>query len=200
MEVLIKYDFFALVETWTSAQSKLCCDGYSFLHKEGVRKAKKGIRSGVGVLYYKNIYTAGVSLLPSSNEYCMWVQLDGNFFGFDRNIYMEIIYIKPADARSRDTYFDEIETDIVKYSSQGDIILSSDFNTRTGSVADYILNDDNETTSDYVPLPLTYTNDIQEGRNNMNSCCNDYGKILTEICCNHSLRISNGRVTGNTLF
>lgn len=122
----------------------------------------------------------------------MWVRLDKNVFNFERDVYLGIIYLRPADAKTRDTYFDGLEQDITKYRVLGDIVLSGDFNARTGTAPDFIPNED-DTSSAYIGLPDTYVNDIPEGRNN------ECGKCLIDMCCDPSLRILNGRFAGDTL-
>lgn len=75
--------------------------------------------------------------------------------------------------------------------------MTGDFNARTSNVPDYVINDEYNTHTSHIPLPECYENDVQLQRNNFDDCCNQYGKLLLEICSSHGLRILNGRVTGD---
>lgn len=195
VEAMEKYDFIAMVETWCTVQSNLKMSGYTHFMKEGIKTTKKGRRSGGVVLYFKNKFRHGVHQVPSNNRYCMWVQLDSAVFGFERDVYMGIVYIKPGNARMRDQYFTELENDTIKYKGKGDVILTGDFNARTSTESDYIHNDDSS--SSYISLPDSYTQDLPLHRNNSDNVCNGYGTSLLNMCCNHGIRILNGRMVGD---
>ena len=55
--------------------------------------------------------------------------------------------------------FDNLNKDISEYSNHGKIILSGDFNCRTGEQADHINNDTLFSRADNNILPETYTCD-----------------------------------------
>ncbi len=196
-ENIEKYDFIGMVETWCTKQSNLKINGYTHYMKEGLKNTKKGRRSGGVAFYFKNKFRHAVHQVPSANKYCMWIQLDSAFFGFERDIYVCIVYVKPGSAKLRDQYFTELENDIVKYKSKGNVILSGDFNARTGTERDYISNDDSA--SSYIMLPDSYTGDVPLHRNNSDNVCNGYGTSLLDMCCNHGIRILNGRMVGDLL-
>ena len=196
--IVQKYDFFSVVESWCSRQSTVNIAGYSHFSEVAVKTHKKGRGSGGVVFYFNNRFKNGVHLMPSSNKHCMWIKLDSSMFGLDRDIFLGVIYLKPTtcvDARGK--LFENLENDIVKYKSQGDIILSGDFNSRTGIEPDYILNDGSSTNYD-VPLPEFYEEDIPLIRNNPDKVLNMAGKSLLEICKNNTLRLLNGRTVGDS--
>ena len=113
-------------------------------------------------------------------------------------MYLGIIYVRYTnDAKDRDLYFEQLDKEISKHRSMGDNILAGDFNSRTGSLEDYIINDQFGSSDIYMPLPDSYVNDIPLHRNNCDTVCNHFGKLLLDICCSHSIRIMNGRLTGD---
>jgi hypothetical protein len=152
----------------------------------------------VWFFYFKQKLRPGIHLLNSNSKYCMWVRLDCNFFGFEKDLYYGIIYLRSTeDRKSRDLYFEQLDNDIVKYRSMGDIVITGDFNARTSTTPDYIINDHYDKSDSHIPLPEMYVNDIPLFRNNVDTKCNQYGKLLLDVCCSHSLRILNGRLTGD---
>jgi hypothetical protein len=68
--------------------------------------------------------------------------LDKTFFKQDFDIYLSVLYIKTQNPNvdSREI-FDNLNKDIAEYSNHEQIILSDDFNCRTGEQADHIIND-----------------------------------------------------------
>ena len=87
-----------------------------------------------------------------------------------------------------------IETDILVYKSMGSVIILGDFNAKTGSQPDYILNDED----DFLPLNEDYVIDsnIIDRKSKDTKVCSR-GKELLEICIFSSLRILNGRAFGD---
>ena len=77
------------------------------------------------------------------------------YFALKENNYNSM---KSSDAKTRDESFEQLVNDIVKYNVPGDVLLSGDFNARTGTNPDFIWNDDN--VSDFVSLPLSYIYDL----------------------------------------
>ena len=80
--------------------------------------------------------------------------------------------------------------EIAKFSPLGHIILTGDFNARTGVLLDYIAEDSDQ----YISLPPEYELDIPVPRSSENRAINNFGKELIELCIAGQLRIVNGRV------
>ena len=77
------------------------------------------------------------------------------------------------------------------YASLGDIILSGDFNSRSGyRFKDYILADSNE----FLPVDQSFEIDYDNFRNSKDKKDNSYGKHLSELCITHNL---SGRTAGD---
>ena len=91
-----------------------------------------------------------------------------------------------------------LNMDIVEYSNHGKIILSDDFNCRTGEHADHIINDTLFNRADNNILPETYTCDKELVRTNCDKTINLQGKLLLETCIGTKLRILNGRYLGDS--
>ena len=69
----------------------------------------------------------------------MWSKLDKTFFNPDQDIFLCAIYIPPRESPYFNSdFFDGLQNDIAKYSSEGHILLTGDFNARTGCALDYV--------------------------------------------------------------
>ena len=72
-----------------------------------------------------------------------------------------------------------VETDVAKYKNLGAVMLMGDFNARTASEDDFIMNDDDN----YLPLHEDYIIDSNI--------------VHRKICISSRLRILNGRTFGD---
>jgi hypothetical protein len=85
----------------------------------------------------KPTHRKAITVLKQS-KYSTWMKLDKSIFNFKRNIYLCFVYIKPYQCKDlSEIIFSEIQSDITVYSSLGDILISDDFNARTGGLEDF---------------------------------------------------------------
>jgi hypothetical protein len=65
------------------------------------------------------------------------IKIGKALFDFDEDVYMSYLYVRPHDSRVlREDEFDFVdilEACISKYESEGKIVISGDFNSRTGN-------------------------------------------------------------------
>ena len=105
----------------------------------------------------------GIQFLKHQTNDYIWLQLCKEFFGLKQDIFICDMYNHPADSsysRALDLYyFDVLEKEITDFSRQGQIILGGDLDARTGSLPDFITEDND----DHLPLIL-----ISRGRHLMN--------------------------------
>ena len=106
------------------------------------------------------------------------------------------LYIPPSSSKYFDPeLFEELEKDVLNFSSQGSILLLGDFNSRTGKYSDSVCHDGNniivndQSESSFYPIR----------RNSYDNEINNHGKRLLDICKSAELKILNGRVWGDTL-
>ena len=74
----------------------------------------------------------------------MWLKLDADFFGFDKDVFLCLAYISPESSchpTSRDNLWNLLEEEIASFSNCGQIILTGDLNARTSSLPDYATHD-----------------------------------------------------------
>jgi hypothetical protein len=96
-----------------------------------------GRPSGGMFIFTKPTHRKAITVLKQS-KYSTWMKLDKSIFNFKRNIYLCFVYIKPYQSKDlSEIIFSEIQSDITVYSSLGDILISGDFNARTGGLEDF---------------------------------------------------------------
>lgn len=201
-----KFDIFGITESWTSSESNIALPGFKAIHEPGIKKkGKKGRRSGGIILYIKQHLTKnnGITKIHNDKQF-IWLKISKKIFGTTHDIFLCCLYIKPritSISPEHDALFEKLTYFINKYSNQGKIILMGDFNSRSGSLDDFIKHDDiiNDTCNPDL-LPDSYNIDIPlQRRNNLDRTINEQGKNLIEMCIETKLRILNGRVIGDSL-
>ena len=197
-EFIDNLDFLGIVETWTHQDSPISLPGYKHFHQPAKKLKKKGRRSGGILVYYKDTFDNGVKLM-SQYDYGIWLKLDKNFFGTEFDLYLAVIYIKPKTPTfdPEDTFL-KLKLDIAKFSSSGKVILTGDFNSRTGKLPDFITNDSTFPKSTEDILPSDYSCDTCSERLSRDKIVNCQGKLLLETCIETKSRILNGRLLGDS--
>ena len=196
------YDILGLVEIHTvqGENTTASIAGYEthYLSRPKHLKAKHG-SEGITILLKPNL-RQGIKFTHAQNNDFVWLELDPHFFGLKQTIFICYAYDPPQEStyskRMDQNILDRIESDICKYKSKGEIILMGDINARTGTNIDHIANDE----SNYLPLDSDYTLDTHiTSRTNQDTCTDERGKHLLEICIAGQLRILNGRKLGDSL-
>ena len=158
------------------------------------KKAKRG--SGGLICYHRKEITDGIEFINSPEHTDrLWVKLDKCFFGFQKDIYICSVYVTPESSThnsSRDNVWHLLQTEIADLSTKGDIMLTGDFNARTGTQRDYVYHD-SSVAEHYIPLPPDYQTDKEKMRASQDVVINNYGRELLDLCISSRLRIVNGR-------
>ena len=164
------------------------------------RKFKKGnqLYGGLGILVKKTI-RKGVKYLPVTCSEYQWLELDKKFFGLDKNLYVCFAYIPPQYSSfyvdQNVDFLDLLDNDIASYRNKGSVLILGDFNARTGSEPDFVVNDDDS----YLPLNDDYIIDnVLLRRNSQDIKICSRGRDLLDVCISSRLRILNGRTLGDS--
>ena len=121
-------------------------------------KQNGNIDGGIAILVKPHIMQ-GVSLIDTTNRDYIWLKLDRNFFGLEKDIYVCCAYLP----HERSCYIDKHELDIVdvieseieKYSKDGYIYFVGDLNGRCASLLDFIENDSDDDFDDHYLITIT---------------------------------------------
>ena len=192
IKLIENFDIFSLVETWHTSKTKICLKGFDSLDVMRTKKCKRGRNSGGIIVFIKNTIRKGVVQLKSKIQDSMWLKLNRNFFGIQKDLYLCVTYRKPSDLKGCEAYFTALEDEISKFSAQGSVCITGDINARTAVRPDFIETDETLFTDnifEYKSCNLV--------RNNLDMKTNAAGLQLLELCKTTDMLILNGRVVGN---
>ena len=200
LNVVKATDIIAFVETQTSPDVPLSLNGYVTYRRDRPKSNNGRNFGGWAILIKEDLFhTRGISFMKQTDDF-VWIKLCKNTFQFQEDIYLCILYIPPCNSkyvsRSNTDILENIQNDISNFSKSGKIILAGDFNARTGTELDFILNDADIDNA----VDIEYISDIQIPlRRSLDCTLNARGKELIELCVSSKLRIVNGRQIGDTL-
>ena len=198
IEMFSNYDMVCLTETWSSVRTNIKLKGFENpLHRFRYKRRKKGRRSGGILVYFKKHIAQGIKEMPKTHDDLLWLKLEKQFFSFDKDVFLCVAYIPPVAGQSISTAFSQMERDIARFSKLGEIFLSGDFNARTGTLKDYICDDQPDK---YIQNSNDYSIDLSKHntiRCNQDVKLNVRGRDLVDLCKSANLRICNGRTIGD---
>ena len=201
-----KYDLILVCESWTSKTSNITISGFESFpsHRPKVNKKARRCSGGV-ILYVKEHFVKGVSVIKDDTPDIIWARLDKDYFALENDLLLCLAYVMPSNS-SGNTYivhdiFDQLVLDITKFEEEftnPSYLIAGDFNARVSSEPDYVIND----VAKYLPLPDEYIEDDFDFsiRSTADFTVNVRGRELLELCQMCNLRILNGRVGSDKRF
>ena len=109
---------------------------YSFSKSRKKSKRARHYSGGISILVKQNL-KRGVKIIDEKCEGFLWVKLCKDFSRFPQDIFVCSVYIH-RERKFNVDHFTTLNEQILKYRSQGDIILCGDFNSRIGNLPDFI--------------------------------------------------------------
>ena len=95
-----------------------------------------------------------------------------------------------------DSIFEELETDILRYSGrENPILMTGGFNARTGNLSENY--DDSGDLEQNIPIINTFAN--ISSRNNCDLSINSHGEKIIKLCKTYDFKILNGRTKGDII-
>ena len=162
-------------------------------------------RGGVAV-FVKQSLRRGIKIVDRKHPDMIWFKLQRNFFGFDKDLYINAVYISPVNStytRRQDPdndIFQKLESDVTLYSRYGDIMLMGDMNAHiNNNENDFIVNESLDNMEDFTPNNYNIDNHHILRNTQIPQTTNEYGKKLIELCISSQLRILNGRTLGDSV-
>lgn len=191
-----KFDLICLVETHASPSDSLSLPGYHF-HHAPIRPKHPNApwHSGGIAIGINNSISKGVSIIKTNSTEVMWMKLDRKFFNLTSDMYVASVYVAPNDSPYFQTYdniFDLLESDVAKFSKNGNCFLAGDWNSRTNITNDFC--------SNFTPPDGTkiFCDTIPPVRSNLDEKPIDHhGNLLLDLCKSSGLRLLNGRILGD---
>jgi len=107
------------------------------------RKARRN--SGGIVVYVRNEYKNGITLVRKNYDTMVWFKFDKTFFNIEEDNYFVVVYLwsdnSPIVNVIDADLFICLHSDIEHFSSKGIVIVGGDCNARTACKPDFVLND-----------------------------------------------------------
>ena len=199
MKHISMYDFVFLGETHLDPNNTFTNLGSFYSHFTHRKITKKNNRyfGGLGILIKQHLRPY-VKFLQNTSPEFQWLKLEKTYFGFDRDLFICVVYYPPSGS----TYTQKLEIDILNkisidignIKSKGDILLCGDFNARTAVNSDFICDDDHQ----FIPVYHNYDTDRNMvKRKSKDPITDGRGRSLLDFCIGNQLRILNGRVLGD---
>ena len=187
--------FWGVCETWLDKNNdSLSIPDYKF-YPLSRNKENHQSRGGVGWFVKESLKKYIKILYEMSNENMFFCKLDKNYFNFNDDVYVGIIYFPPENSsrekRIKIDHFKDLLEKVSKIESSN-IILIGNFNARTRVLCDTMRD-----AKDFDIIPELTSSKIRYTRSNQDTKINNYGKQLIEFCIETSSYIANGRTLGD---
>ena len=197
----MKSDVNVILETWKGENSQTQIDGFICISKSRKKHKKSRRHSGGIIVYIRKILFKGITYLSdaTTSPNRLWIKLNKTFFGLDQDLYLCAVYIPPHNSVHGDDDFINLEAEISKFGTLGNISLIGDFNARIGTAPDFNMGELNDSNILEDILPSDYENDTYLKRNNEDKMVNSQGQNLLDLCVSSRLRVLNGRYIGDSL-
>ena len=189
-----KIDFIFLTDTWSNADIDL--PGFKALvSNTTIPRTDKACRISGGItLLYKAEYEKHISIAKKS-ENLLWCKISKDLLSTNAYLFICGVYIPPEKSVYFDNeIFEELENDIISFSSKGKTMILGDFNARTSKLEDFVSKNGNNFITDASENCM-----LPKNRENFDNNINNHGRQLINICKNTDMRIINGRTKGDSL-
>ena len=189
-----KVDFIFITETWTN--TCLNIPGFEVINSQTAKPvSNQACRQSGGIsLLFKTKFKKYVSIIKNTKNF-LWSKISKEILNSDQDLYICGAYIPPEKSNYfENEIFEELENDLILFSSKAHIILLGDLNARTSKLEDFISSEGSDHIKD------TSNNSFYPPeRQNIDSITNNHGKKIIEICKSTDMRILNGRTNGDSL-
>ena len=158
---------------------------------------KKGRKSGLFLILYKNYLANNIKILESSNNF-VWIEIDKSCIkNMQNNVLIAATYINDITSTYYDDkIWDELYNGILKFGNENTLLLlMGDFNGRVGSLDVRYL----ESTLPDENIPALRTHIDIPVRRNTDKGLNAHGRKIIQLCQSIDLIILNGRTKGDLL-
>ena len=194
IDIISKVDFMVLTETWSNCNIDL--PGFETIFAELAKPLHKNAcrqSGGINILF-KNKYKNYTTTIKNSKNF-LWIKISKTILNSNKDLYICGTYIPPEKSNYFDPeIFEEIEQDIITFSTRGNIIILGDLNARTGKINECLSDDGHTHIQDQSEHSLQ-----TKGRESFDLTINNHGKHLINICKSYDLKILNGRTRGDSL-
>ena len=200
IQYISRFDVIGLQETWVNGSTGLynVLQNYTSFVCEAKRSKHGGRNLGGVFVFIRNCFLEFIERIFEDFEYGVVLILKKESFNFDKDVFFVSLYFPPTGSafytegvRNGLSVLDNLlcdnNFDMTKYS----LLLSGDFNARTGSLDDFLSFPE---LPEFEHLDDFFSNDICIKRAACDTHINGFGKDLITFCQTNSLSIVNGRL------
>ncbi|MEW8548622.1 MAG: reverse transcriptase family protein [Candidatus Thiodiazotropha sp.] len=202
IDMVENYDLLCFTETKIDETDIISFPGYCNFSQP--RKQSYQRKSGGISVYFRENLSKYIRHLQTESDYVLWIEIDKIFSKTDENVILGTIYIPPENSN----YYNEdefmiLETEITSFCARNKyVLLTGDFNARTGELRDYTERDDflsdffdfdTDTSEFFFQASKLEAYDMPVSRKSLDKHTNNIGFRLLDICRNNNLFIFNGR-------
>ena len=199
----LKYDINIVLETWKGTEPDFCIQHFYIIQKCRKKKKRSNRFSGGVMIIYKSNLHKGITEVKNltRNENRIWIKLDRNHFGFQKDLYICACYVPPVSSGYYDEDFSKIENEISNVMSRNmcNILVMGDLNARISNRADFIINENRDNEPLDRLLPDNYNIDYNIHRYSVDKVFNSQGQNLLDLCIASQVRVLNGRFIGDSI-
>lgn len=196
------FDVLVFSETWAREGADAPeLDGFtSVLNLPRSRRQQRGGTRGGIAVYVAERLASSVTHLSTGPQNCYAVLRFDKSVGQDEDAYMFCCYIPPEGSSSFDgkgpAVWDTLREEVSATSRMGHVFVVGDLNARTGTCPDFPGSVDHPVTEEFLPFVAPPTQSQRRSRDSREQP-NKWGRALLDMCVETSLRIANGRVSGD---
>ena len=198
LDMMYKHDICVFCETWRKDDSKINLPGWWDFSIVRPKTKKSGRFSGVISFFCKEGLRSGIKVVEVSEGF-VWVRLDAKVFNLKNNLFLCAAYIPPQYSKNTESkkvdYFQTLNDSILKYGSQGNIMIAGDLNARIG--VDHTNSMHKTSVVDGILPEELMSSRVTKPRMSCDDKINAYGKKLLELSRSFNLKIANGSVPGD---
>ena len=207
VKITENYDIIGITETWHTNDEciqkikKNIPPKYRYFENARKNKHKKSKRNSGGILIlYKDSLEGVITLLDKKIDNMLWIKIYKKGINTEKDLNIGVIYNSPINSSYAKTqtsdFFLELQTKMTSFTQNDYVIIGGDFNARTGTMSDFIVENNKEIHT--LNLPDNYCIDeLKNVRNNQDHITNAYGGHLVDFCISTKMKIMNGRTLGD---
>lgn len=202
ISIIDSYDIIFLSECWLDVHididDSLIKDKY--LYKCFPRTSCKG--GGFILIYRKELHDF-LCVENIVHESILWIKLKNGINDDNNDLYIGFVYIPHENnvfyKKNEIDLFSILSEDISMYKEKGCAIVSGDFNSRIGTLPDYIEHDvmGTEMSTFLSPVIDYKCDDPMYVRKSHDTVVNSFGRKLLQLCRSTCTRVCNGRTVGD---
>lgn len=196
---LQKFDIFGLIETWEQTENEVTKDlfpDYNSVFCAAIKTAKHGRAMSGLIVFIRKRLEKLVTKLKVDCNFAIFLKCNKCLFNVDKDVILSFIYLPPYGSTFyEDKHLSGISlfenTFIPLYNDNNYYLLLGDFNSRTGTLNDFDIFDNNvDSLEEYEEIFDSF--DLP--RSSCDNYISAFGRSLLDFCKIYSIYILNGRV------